>query len=74
MEVLETTPVDTYMYTVEVDEDVVPTIDPGDEFFNYFNVTKEGQSWKVELTASLEGLPDYNPESTVLGTRFLFVL
>lgn len=70
----ETTDVPTYMYTIVVDEAVDPTMDTEENFFTYFNVTKQGQNWTVELTASLVGLPDYNPESTVLDIRFSCVL
>lgn len=74
MDVEETAPVVTYMYTVVVNEDVTPTISTEDNFFNYFNVTKDEQNWRVELKASLEGLPDFNPDSTVLDIRLSCVL
>lgn len=70
----ETTDVPTYMYTIVVNEAVDPTMDTEENFFTYFSVKEQGQNWTVELTASLEGLPDFNPESTVLDIRFSCVL
>ncbi|KAK4296634.1 hypothetical protein Pmani_030889 [Petrolisthes manimaculis] len=55
LDVSETTPKGTYMYTIVVDEDVTPTLQAGDEFFTFFSVTPDGRNWTVEqCTLELE--------------------